>query len=292
MYHCRVGGPLDPPHPAMTPATKAATRTVSPPLPSALTAPFSFLAGNLPPIPKTQTSDRVLCVIGGPRRSSGGAGDPAAVGGDDAEVGAVAGAGFEDEPAAGGRRLPGSSLRLTATTWSPRWSTMVPGSDGRSLVSPAARRERSAIARRVNVKTDAGSSLCWAAPGAGACAGWSHGAAVLKPPCTASLSHTMGVRKGSRWLRSCSGPAIGASANPSSSPSKRKTGPGRLSNSRATARAFSGSGAGDQAAEVVVGEHPALAAGAQAGLDRVRSLAASSTANSSSKLKTTSSVSR
>src|ERR1700744_4421145 len=39
MYQLRVGGPLDPPHPAMSPATNAAATPVSPPLPSALTAP-------------------------------------------------------------------------------------------------------------------------------------------------------------------------------------------------------------------------------------------------------------
>src|SRR6201995_4267686 len=39
MYQLSVGGPLDPPHPAMTPAAKAAARPVRPPLKSALTAP-------------------------------------------------------------------------------------------------------------------------------------------------------------------------------------------------------------------------------------------------------------
>src|SRR6185437_411090 len=63
MYHCSVGGPLDPPHPAMTPATKAAERPVSPPLKSALTVPPKVLLPRWPDYPwtpKSQTSERAF----------------------------------------------------------------------------------------------------------------------------------------------------------------------------------------------------------------------------------------
>src|ERR1700759_3028802 len=111
MYHWSVGGPLEPPQPARIPAASAAESPVSPPFKSALTTPPLCLLpsddGAYPSMQETQTMGTSLRAIGAAAGARSELGEllryPAAVGGDDAWIGAVSRSSLEhDRGVAGG----------------------------------------------------------------------------------------------------------------------------------------------------------------------------------------------